>query len=71
MALQLHFHAIGDFNAQGVVAHFADLAEQTTGGMVGKISQLGDHQIGLDVGNGVTVQLQRHAVVQVLPKGTV
>ena len=43
----------------------------TTGGMLGKISQLGDHQIGLDVGNGVTVQLQRAAVVQVLPKGSI
>ena len=43
----------------------------TSGGMLGKISQLGDHQIGLDVGNGVTVQLQRSAVVQVLPKGSI
>ena len=43
----------------------------TTGGLLGKISQLGDHQIGLDVGNGVTVQLQRAAVVQVLPKGSI
>ncbi len=43
----------------------------TTGGMLGKISQLGDSQIGLDIGNGVTVQLQRGAVVQVLPKGSI
>ena len=43
----------------------------TTGGMLGKIAQLGDHQIGLDVGNGVIVQLQRAAVVQVLPKGSI
>jgi preprotein translocase subunit YajC len=43
----------------------------TTGGMLGKISQLGEQQIGLDVGNGVTVQLQRAAVVQVLPKGSI
>ena len=43
----------------------------TSGGMLGKISQLGDHQIGLDVGNGVSVQLQRSAVVQVLPKGSI
>jgi hypothetical protein len=40
-------------------------------GMLGKISQLGEQQIGLDVGNGVTVQLQRAAVVQVLPKGSI
>ena len=43
----------------------------TTGGMLGKIAQLGEQQIGLDVGNGVTVQLQRAAVVQVLPKGSI
>ena len=43
----------------------------TTGGMMGKISQLGDHHIGLDMGNGVTLQLQRSAVVQVLPKGSI
>ena len=43
----------------------------TSGGMLGKIAQLGDHQSGLDVGNGVTVQVQRSAVVQVLPKGSI
>jgi len=43
----------------------------TTGGMLGKISQLGEQQISLDVGQGVTVQLQRAAVVQVLPKGSI
>ena len=43
----------------------------TTGGMLGKIAQLGDSQIGLEVGNGVVLQLQRSAVIQVLPKGTI
>ena len=43
----------------------------TSGGLLGKIAQLSDSQIGLDVGNGVTVQLQRSAVVQVLPKGSI
>ena len=43
----------------------------TTGGMLGKIAQLGDSQIGLDVGNGVVLQLQRSAVIQVLPKGSI
>ena len=43
----------------------------TTGGMLGKIAQLGEQQIGLDVGNGVVLQLQRSAVVQVLPKGSI
>ena len=43
----------------------------TSGGMLGKIAQLGDNQIGLEVGNGVTLQMQRSAVVQVLPKGSI
>ena len=43
----------------------------TTGGMLGKIAQLGDNQIGLDVGNGVVLPLQRSAVIQVLPKGSI
>jgi preprotein translocase subunit YajC len=43
----------------------------TTGGMLGKIEKLGDSHIGMDVGNGVVLQLQRSAVIQVLPKGTI
>lgn len=43
----------------------------TSGGILGKIAQISDSQIGLEIGNGVTVQLQRSAVLQVLPKGTV
>ncbi len=43
----------------------------TTGGMLGKIAQLGDNQIGLDVGNGVVLPMQRSAVIQVLPKGSI
>lgn len=41
------------------------------GGLLGKITKLGDVYIGLEVANGVEVQFQRSAVVQVLPKGTV
>ena len=43
----------------------------TTGGLLGKIAQLGDNQIGLEVGNDVVLQLQRSAVAQVLPKGSI
>ncbi len=43
----------------------------TTGGLLGKIAQLGDNQIGLEVGNGVVLPLQRSAVIQVLPKGSI
>ena len=43
----------------------------TTGGLLGKIAQLGEQQIGLEVAGGVVLQLQRSAVVQVLPKGSI
>ena len=43
----------------------------TAGGMLGKVSKIGDSFIGVEIAGGVEVQLQRSAVVQVLPKGTV
>ena len=42
----------------------------TAGGLLGKVSKIGDTFINLEISNGVEVQLQRSAVVQVLPKGT-
>lgn len=42
----------------------------TAGGLLGKVTQLGEGQVSLEVANGVVVQLQRHAIVQVLPKGS-
>ena len=43
----------------------------TAGGLLGKVTKLGDIYIGIEVAEGVEVQLQRSAVVQVLPKGTI
>lgn len=43
----------------------------TAGGMLGKVSKIGDNFIGVELAEGVEVQLQRQAVVQVLPKGTI
>lgn len=43
----------------------------TTGGLLGKITKLGESFITLEVATGVELQVQRGAVVQVLPKGTV
>jgi preprotein translocase subunit YajC len=43
----------------------------TAGGILGKVTKLGDGYINLEVANGVEMQLQRSAVVQVLPKGTI
>ena len=45
--------------------------EIVTGGLIGKISKLGDTFIHLEVANGVELQVQRSAISQVLPKGTV
>ena len=42
----------------------------TAGGLLGKVTKLGDIYIGIEVAEGVEVQLQRSAVVQVLPKGS-
>lgn len=42
----------------------------TAGGLLGKVSKIGDAYIGVELAQGVEVQLQRSAVVQVLPKGT-
>jgi len=42
----------------------------SAGGLLGKVSKIGDTYIGIEVTNGVEVQIQRTAVVQVLPKGT-
>nr|WP_246316193.1 preprotein translocase subunit YajC [Tepidicella baoligensis] len=43
----------------------------TAGGLLGKVSKIGDPYIGVELAHGVEVQMQRTAVVQVLPKGTV
>jgi len=42
----------------------------TAGGFLGRISKLGDAFISVELADGVEVQMQRSAVVQVLPKGT-
>ncbi|WP_367848466.1 preprotein translocase subunit YajC [Rhodoferax sp. WC2427] len=43
----------------------------TAGGLIGKVTKIGDGFLSLEIANGVEVQLQRSAVVQVMPKGTV
>ena len=42
----------------------------TAGGLLGKVSKIGDGHIGVEIASGVEVQMQRSAVVQVLPKGS-
>jgi preprotein translocase subunit YajC len=43
----------------------------TVGGFLGKVSKVSETYIGLELADGVEVQMQRTAVVQVLPKGTI
>lgn len=42
----------------------------TAGGLLGRISVLGDQFLTLEIANGVEIKVQRSAVVQVLPKGS-
>ncbi len=42
----------------------------TAGGLLGRVSKLGEGFISLELATGVEVQMQRASVVQVLPKGT-
>jgi preprotein translocase subunit YajC len=42
----------------------------TAGGVLGKVTKLGESFVHIEVANGVEMQVQRSAVVQVLPKGT-
>lgn len=43
----------------------------TAGGLLGKVTKLGDHHLGVEIAPGVEVQVQRTAVTQVLPKGSI
>jgi preprotein translocase subunit YajC len=43
----------------------------TAGGLLGRITSLGDQYLGLEIAGGVEVKIQRTAVVQVLPKGAI
>ena len=40
------------------------------GGLIGRVAKMGESLLAVEVSNGVEIQVQRSAVVQVLPKGT-
>jgi len=42
----------------------------TAGGFVGRVSKLSDGFLSIEIANGVEVQMQRSAVIHVLPKGS-
>ncbi|MDZ4190329.1 MAG: preprotein translocase subunit YajC, partial [Hydrogenophaga sp.] len=39
--------------------------------LLGKVSKIGEMYVGVELADGVEVQMQRSAVVQVLPKGSI
>jgi preprotein translocase subunit YajC len=43
----------------------------TAGGLVGRVSKIGEGYMNVELSAGVEVQMQRTAVVQVLPKGSI
>ena len=40
------------------------------GGIMGRVAKMGDSYLHIEIANNVEMQVQRAAVVQVLPKGT-
>ena len=42
----------------------------TAGGVLGRVSKIGETYLHVEVANGVELQVQRTSIVQVLPKGT-
>ena len=42
----------------------------TAGGIVGKVTETGEHFLTVEIANNVQVKVQRNTISQVLPKGT-
>ncbi len=42
----------------------------TSGGLLGKITKVGDSFVTLEIADGLTVQVQRTSVATLMPKGT-
>lgn len=43
---------------------------ETTGGMLGKIANVGDNSLQIEIADGVTIKLQKNSISKVLPKGS-
>ncbi|MDP1693108.1 MAG: preprotein translocase subunit YajC [Burkholderiaceae bacterium] len=43
----------------------------TAGGLLGRVSKLGETYLSIEIAGNVEVQVQRTAISQVLPKGTI
>ena len=42
----------------------------TVGGVIGRVSKLGESYVHIETGGNVELQIQRSAIAQILPKGT-
>jgi preprotein translocase subunit YajC len=42
----------------------------TNGGILGKVTELGEQYLTVEIANGVNVKVQRATIAQILPKGT-
>lgn len=40
------------------------------GGIAGRVEDLGEHFVGIEIANGVIVKVQKNAITAVLPKGS-
>jgi len=43
----------------------------TSGGLLGKVTEVDDNFVNLEIANGVQIQVQRNAVASLMPKGTI
>jgi len=43
---------------------------ETSGGMLGKIANVGDNSLQIEIADGVTIKLQKNSISKVLPKGS-
>ena len=43
----------------------------TNGGLLGRITEVGDNFVALEVASGVVIKVQKFQVAQLMPKGTV
>ena len=43
----------------------------TAGGVLGKVTELGDQFVQVEVADGVRIKIQRHTIGAVMPKGTI
>lgn len=43
----------------------------TAGGVLGKVTELGDQFVQVEIADGVRIKIQRHTIGAVMPKGTI